>query len=492
MRAARQRIAIESELGIALGAADAEPSRAAIESFAATAASLSWSDVRVAPRLNEELTTLQELAPASPPDACADMKAWAASGYSRLSPASKALTERLTARLEQGPDQPSLGTLLKRYEGTAERALVKKTEALSVRVAEASGGGLDSYYRLERALGVPETPFEKQQRAPVLGRGTAYSGARFTVRPEISTHESGCHPAVVVELAEKKRKGGFASLGSSSSDSVCLGRGKPLQPADTCEDTGETSINAAVPATVRRVQLRLSDGSTVTSGVVRIARKYGGPAGVYVQAVKENGRRLLSLTELDAQGRTVRVVRLRIPICKREHSKPIGPKFFKLVQGTTPGGTPFTIEGSLVEFPGHPSSFSVSAEAGGPTIGSGSREAESAESTIAVGKPGSSPPKPPPLRRLTACPPHAFAVVYGLLPPPGDSVLARTPEGLVPLAKQALDPSLHAEGPLVYGAFAALPSELIVRRADGSTLYTESLAAKAKETAEFCEGLAEP
>ena len=112
------------------------------------------------------------------------------------------------------------------------------------------------------------------------------------------------------------------------------------------------------------------------------------------------------------------------------------------------------------------------------------------EASLAFGPLGSVP-KPSPWHSLVACPPHAFALVYGLLVSPGDSVLARTPKGLVPLAKQQLDPSMHAEGPLVYGAFSSLPSELIVRRSDGSTLSSESLVAKAKEDAEFCEGLAE-
>jgi hypothetical protein len=44
---------------------------------------------------------------------------------------------------------------------------------------------------------------------------------------------------------------------------------------------------------------------------------------------------------------------------------------------------------------------------------------------------------------------------------------------------------------LLYGVFRAVPSELIVRRSDGTTLYTESLSAKAREETEFCEGYAE-
>jgi hypothetical protein len=50
------------------------------------------------------------------------------------------------------------------------------------------------------------------------------------------------------------------------------------------------------------------------------------------------------------------------------------------------------------------------------------------------------------------------------------------------------DPDRHDAG----GVFSALPSELTILGANGSTLYTENLQAKATEAAQFCEGYAEP
>jgi hypothetical protein len=78
-----------------------------------------------------------------------------------------------------------------------------------------------------------------------------------------------------------------------------------------------------------------------------------------------------------------------------------------------------------------------------------------------------------------------------ILAAPGASVLARTATGLVPLSTVPIAPDLHSGGPLVYGVFSTLPSELVVLGSDGSTLYIESLAAKGKEEAEFCEGYEE-
>jgi hypothetical protein len=71
-------------------------------------------------------------------------------------------------------------------------------------------------------------------------------------------------------------------------------------------------------------------------------------------------------------------------------------------------------------------------------------------------------------------------------------VIARTPQGAIPLNVVPVEPRVHAKGPLVYGVFSALPSELAVLGANGSTVYTESLQAKATEAAQFCEGYVEP
>jgi hypothetical protein len=55
-----------------------------------------------------------------------------------------------------------------------------------------------------------------------------------------------------------------------------------------------------------------------------------------------------------------------------------------------------------------------------------------------------------------------------------------------------VEPRVHAKGPLVYGVFSALPTELTVLAANGSTVYTENLQATATEATQFCEGYAEP
>jgi hypothetical protein len=208
----------------------------------------------------------------------------------------------------------------------------------------------------------------------------------------------------------------------------------------------------AVPSSVRTARLLLSDGRTISSRVVRIPRRYGGPGGIYVQAVRGCSPYPISLTELDTNGDVVRVVQLKLLRCHREPPEK-RPTFVKLAEGATPEGEPFRIEGIAFQFGGH-TSFNVGLNAG----------LFARRNVIEV---GDVKPKAFPWSLAMECPPHEFAIVYGILSPPGNSVLARTSAGLVPLTKVAIAADLHSKGPLVYGVFSTLPSELVVLRSDG-------------------------
>jgi hypothetical protein len=78
----------------------------------------------------------------------------------------------------------------------------------------------------------------------------------------------------------------------------------------TCED-GLLKIEASTLPSARNVRLLLSDGRSITSRVLLLpAGVNGGPAGFYYQAVRGPVPIPVSLTELDAQGRKLRVLRL--------------------------------------------------------------------------------------------------------------------------------------------------------------------------------------
>jgi hypothetical protein len=469
-----QQRAIEGELDQTIFSALDQPDRAAIEAFAGQVAPLSWSDPRIAPLVHIETSRLEELL--SPPlvDVCADMKAWAQSGYHRLSPASREFEATQEARSKRIVPGGSLKSLLKPFEGPRERALIRQIHALRPKLAHALVGFSQAIARLKRALGVPEDPFEERAREPVLGRGVTHAGTTFTVRPEPTGGPFGhsCRHPVGYEFEERTKN---SSSGSGSS--VCLGDRSERQPSGSC-GRGVATITAVVPASVRTVRLLLSNGQTISSRVVRIPKRYGGPGGIYLQAVRGYSPYPVSLTELDRNGHIVAIKKLGKIRCTREPPGIRGPVFVDLATGTAPGGQPFTIQASIVHFGRGQTSF-------GLDLGIGVRgSSEDGASNEGI-------PKAFPWSVGYECAPHEFSVVYGILAAPGDSVLARTPEGLVSLTKVTIAAKLHSGGPLVYGAFSTLPTELIVRRSDGSTLYTESLVAKGKEDAAFCVGFAE-
>jgi hypothetical protein len=466
---------IESELSLTLDAAVYQPDRSAIEAWTAQIAPLSWSDSRIAPLARVEANDFEELSAPPTPDVCADMKIWAQSGYHVLSPASRAFEATQNALAKAVRPRGSINSLLKPYERSPERALIRQARALRPKIVKALRGALRGSAGLRRALGVPEEPFEERKQEPVLGRGTTHAGTTFIVRRETpgGRFGSSCHRSVSVELTERPEGSGGSS--GSSSGSVCLAGRSDHQTSGGC--SGEVqSIRAAVPASVRTVRLQLSDGQTITSPVIRVPRRYGGPGGIYVQAVRGYSPYPVSLTELDAQGKVVAVVKVGFRCRKEPATK--GPAFVDLATGTTPDGEPFVIQAFVVRFGRGQTSFSL-------TVGAGLHD-NSEEGAVQGVK-----PKAFSWSLGMECQPHEFAIVYGILSPPGDSVLARTPAGLVPLTKVAIAADLHSGGPLVYGVFSTLPSELVVLRSDGSTLYSESLATKGKEEAEFCAGYAE-
>lgn len=471
-----QRRTIQEELYQAIFSALYQPDRAAIEAYAGKVAPLSWNDPRIAPLVHFETSRLEELV--SPPtvDVCADMKVWAQSGYHRLSPASREFEASQKVRSEAVGQRGSLKSLLKPFEGPRERALIRQIHALRPKLSKTLAGLSQVIARLRRALGVPQSPFEERKQEPVLGRGVTRAGTTFTVRPERTRGPFGhaCRHPVSYEFEERTKSGS-----SGSGSSICLGDRSERQPSGSCGGDIE-SITAVVPASVRTVRLLLSNGQTISSRVVRIPPRYGGPGGVYLQAVRGYSPYPVSLTELDRNGHVVAVKKLDKIRCRREPSQagPVGPVFINLATGTAPGGQSFTISAYIVHLGRGQTSFGLERPAG----------LHGSSEGITIGGPK---PKAFPWSVGYECPPHEFSVVYGILAAPGDSVLVRTPEGLVPLTKVAIAAKFHSEGPLVYGAFTTLPSELVVRRRNGSILYTESLVAKGKEDAEFCAGYSE-
>lgn len=468
---------IGSELDLTVVEALYAPDQAALEAYEAQIDQLSWSNPKIGELVQYPGRARKERRAPSVASLCADMRAWAQSGYHVLSQNSREFQAAQRAQLQSGEPTGSIATLLKPYENATDLRLIRKTKALQRRFASAFSS--DALGRLRHILGAPESPFEERMHAPVLGHGRTAAGGTFVVRrkaPRKGFSDEHCKHSVSVEIKEPSK--GSSAFSTSSGGSACLSEISEHRASGSCGE-GVESIQVVVSAAVRSVRLRLSNGRMIISRVIQVPRAAGGPAGIYVQSVRGYKAHPVSLTELDASGRPVKTLKVGFR-CHRERS-PRGPTFVTLAHGMTPENEPFTIQGVLVHFDRNQTSFSL-------TLGLTSLNHGGEEGSSELSGPKS---KTFPWSLGNECQPHEFAIIYGILTAPGDSVLAQTQAGLVALTKVELAPSLHSDGPLFYGTFTTMPSELIVRRADGSTLYAESLVTKAKEEAEFCEGYAE-
>jgi hypothetical protein len=474
-RLSQQKQTIEEELGMAIERPVESLYRPAEEAYAAEVRQLSWSNPAIASALEAATTARLEAVSAPAPPFCADARAWAQSGYRALSVASREFEASQAAHRssDQGEERP-LGTLLKPYENASDRALIHKTNAVENKLLLAGvGAAVRTVPSLDRIVGLPQAGTEEPKQI-TLGHGRTAAGTRFEVSSGSGPLGVGsCHRSATVAYT---RPGApeVLILGGPNNP-ICLSSPQYRHPAHFCE-VGIETIQTAVPASVRSVRLVLADGRTIESRVVRVPRRDGGPAGIYAQEIHGSTSHAVSLVELNGGGGVVLTVKLPRYRCVKSRKEPEElATVTELASGRTPEGETFTIRafGSLNGEPFLSVDTGVNPELNEPAIGLGASKAF-------------------PWSLSIGCTPHPYAILYGILLPPGKSVVAQTPQGAVALNVVPVQPRVHAKGPLVYGVFSALPSELTVLGANGSTVYTENLQAKATEAAQFCEGYAEP
>ncbi len=371
--------------------------------------------------------------------------------------------------------------MLKPYENTFDRALIRKTAAVEGKLAVSDIGAVHVVFHVDRIVGFPTAAIEGPRQVTV-GHGRTAAGTSF----EVGTEAGGafgaprsCHRSASVFYT---RPGAPELLiMGGPNNPICLSPPHYRHPALFCE-AGIETIQTAVPPSVRSARLVLADGHTIASRVIRIPRRHGGPSGIYAQQIRGSHSHAVSLVELNAGGGVVLTIKLPRYRCvkRREESEGL-PTLENLASGHTPEGEPFTISafGSLSTSPSNilkpllSVDIGVDPELNEPAIGPGASKAF-------------------PWSLSIGCAPHPYAILYGILAPPGKSVIAQTPQGSIALDTVPAEPRLHAKGPLAYGVFNALPSELTVLATNGSTVYTENLQAQATEAAQFCEGYAEP
>jgi hypothetical protein len=505
-RREHQRLAISYELSQAVAVALLEPVRSGALAHARAIAALHWSSAELTRYAHAVAAQIEWQAKSAVPAVCADMRAWALSGYTRLSAGTKAFlreagtfTSRVVATSEAVPTgahalRQSPEALLRATEGVSERALARKIRGLQTQLRSAAEAIETSTERLSAALGLHTAREEDEQPptgATVIAHGQTAAGGSYTIWVE-PAGARGQGPPCAVTLAVHESEGSATGF-SGGTSSACLSRTRPERLRAFCSGThwqveGQTVEGAA------GVILKLRGGTQIASAVALVPASLGGPAGFYFE-VLPTSQDPVSLSELDAQGREVGSVQLphQAKCPGQMRGLPVPPKpplaleSRRLASGHLPHGPRFEITGERVRFMGRVEShlgIFVFSEQRLIEIGGQAEE-------LVTGTPNSHGPLGE-LRRETGCRRHEYSILYGVLKTPGDTVLARTSQGLERFRRVRIPASLHMRGLLTYIALPTTPSALIVRSPSGKVVFREDLRTNAREARETCEGEAEP
>lgn len=499
-----QRSDLEAELNSELEFAERAPRMPARRAFLARLKDLPHGGPVLSRLVRAEATSLEESPRADDTDVCADMKAWAVSGYRVLSPASRAIAQeseadlaRFFAALSGQAAERSLSTT----ETVADEELVRKTTKLELRAARGIQGSIESARaHVEFALGLttrqdrreelkskpPESHVSTQIAA---GRTAAGSGYTIWLERKKSGSAYECKLSVEVRGASGAPPG-ISEIIQSESE-ICLKprEDRSKEPSIKCSQ-GLLTIRTEVEPATRTVDLRMSNGTQIVSRPTLVSRRLGGPGAFYYQAVRGPSPIPVSLTERDAHGNALRSVKLsRIVGCSKRPVKYLQGGKQTLVSGQAPQGPHFAIVGERYRLFGR-LHLQLKLTTGEGLISTSDDEEgmEDPNESFAV-----------PVKRATpldsessaGCRPHEYSIFYGLLRQSRNVVLAKVSGTLVPLSRVRLPASLHMRGVLVYLASTGQPEEIVVRSPSGKLLMSENRVSRATEGRETCEGESE-
>jgi hypothetical protein len=520
-RQSTQREDLQFELATALEYARSQPNREATEALISALTRLRWSSPTMTAIVHVTLASAKAGLELPVPSVCADMSEWVASGFRTLSPVSKDIASYNEAIFKDALELiaivgqahfKSFTEFLAPFENASDRALAQRVQTLTAEL-HSSSVSKQTLKNLEATVGLPAPKPQKEtlpsiKEPPVVARGKTAAGGKFVVRAEARSGRPdavGCSAFISVEEPSRPQGGLIESLSSGEGASRCVSRSHvEPKPAVQCS-SGLLTIEADLLPAARSVRLLLSNQRTVTSPTVRVPRRLGGPAGFYYQVVRGPSPIPVSLTELDAQGNTLTVLKLPAVVeCTKHPIKHVPGGTVRLIHESLPQGPSFTIRAERFRELGA-TYFELKADVSEQRLFGAGGEIGSLFGTESESEPG-----PPPgalggairLGGLGAggpfaphtsdgCEPQPYAIVYGLLKAPRDTVLAQVSGKLVPLRKVAIPARLHADGVLAYGAFSPLPSELLVRSPAGKIIASEDQSEAAKADTETCEGEAE-
>jgi hypothetical protein len=516
-RQSRQLSDLKFELATAVDDSRAPSDREASTALLHALTPLRWSNPTITLVVRFTLEVAQEELNEPTPSACADMKAWVASGYRTLSPTSREFASRLEAALKSffellavASNVQSFTKELARYENAADRKLERHIQALTRQLQTERSTQASVVKRLEVSVGLPPAKevkeVEPEAPKPVaIDHGRTAAGGRFVVKAEPQAHRHNPRACTVdITITEASRpSNGFGELLSGEGTGRCLSRSHvEPEPAVHCK-SGLLTIEAALLPAARNVSLLLSDGHTIVSPAIRVPSHLGGPAALYYQVVRGPSPIPVSLTELGASGNTVAVLKLPAVVeCTKHPVKYFRDGIVTLVHESAPQIPAFTIRAERYRKLGTvhfelkldiSSEETLFSESAGNSFESNFAASDGEQAPILGGGrlivPNGSPAFEP--SASSGCLPQPYAILYGVLKAPRDTVFARVAGKLVELPRVAIPAHLHAGGVLVYGALSPLPTELLIRGPSGKTITRRDLAEAAKSSTETCEGEAE-
>lgn len=129
--------------------AAAKPDLQAIRTFVHAAAGLSWSDSALTHTVRAYVNDAKTIASLPAPNLCADVKAWAADGYTSLPSSTVAFVGKfMPAWVALGLLPPALG----RYESAADRALAGSTTPLERQLSEGEARAVEHWGAIMNTL----------------------------------------------------------------------------------------------------------------------------------------------------------------------------------------------------------------------------------------------------------------------------------------------------------------------------------------------------
>jgi hypothetical protein len=141
---------LSNEVVGAMGVAFVRSDIPAVEAFAAAVTPLHWSDAKLTRKAVLYAGKLKTLAALQEPDVCGDVRAWAASGYKTLQPATTQFDREYSANDVGIGEVPA--RLLAPYENARERSRLALTKQSENELVEAEARAVEPWSKILDAL----------------------------------------------------------------------------------------------------------------------------------------------------------------------------------------------------------------------------------------------------------------------------------------------------------------------------------------------------